>query len=201
MTELCPVSVGQKVPDFTMETYEPETGAFGKVSLAQVMERKRWVVLVFYPANFTFVCPTELADLAERQAELKELGCEVVSVSTDTKYAHYSWRYQEKLLEQVNYIMAADPTGAVAKLFGIYDFQSGLALRGTFIINPEGMLVSSEIHYYSVGRDANELMRKIRGFQYVYAHPDEVCPAKWQPGQKTLTPGQKLIGKVHEGLQ
>lgn len=202
MSEVCcGLTVGQEVTDFEIETYEPETGKFGKFSLAEAKSNKKWVVLVFYPADFTFICPTELADLADKQDELNELGCEVVSMSTDTKFAHYSWFHQEKLLENVKYHMGADPKAMVSKLFGVYDSETGLALRGTFIINPEGTLVSSEVNYYNVGRDADELLRKIKGFQYVRENPTEVCPAKWQPGTKTLVPSEEIVGKVYEALK
>src|SRR3989338_10001625 len=132
------VSVGQAVPDFEMEVYLPEKGDFGKISLKKKKSAKKWTILVFYPADFTFVCPTELKDLAQEYNTLKKLGCEVISVSTDTKFSHLAWQQSEKLLEKVSYPMAADPTGKISRLFGVYDEASGLALRGTFIINPEG---------------------------------------------------------------
>ncbi|MCX6850483.1 MAG: peroxiredoxin, partial [Verrucomicrobia bacterium] len=154
------VSVGSNVPDFEMETYEPSQGDFGKVSLADIKKAGKWTVLVFYPADFTFVCPTELADLADQQDKLASLGAHVVAVSTDTKFAHMVWRNTEGLMKNVKYTLAADTTGAVSRLFGVYDSASGLALRGTFIINPEGKLVTSEVNFYNVGRDAGELVRK-----------------------------------------
>jgi len=160
----------------------------------------KWVVLFFYPADFTFVCPTELADLAEQHAELQAMGCEVVSVSTDTKFTHLAWKNDERLLEKVKYKMAADPTGAVSKYFGVYDWDTGLDLRGTFIINPAGVLVGSEVNFYNVGRNAEELARKMKANTYLIGHPAEACPAKWTPGDKTLTPSEKLVGKVYEAL-
>jgi peroxiredoxin (alkyl hydroperoxide reductase subunit C) len=202
MSEICcGVKVGQKVPDFEMETFEPETGTFGTFSLAKVKKAKKWSVLVFYPADFTFICPTELADLAAKQAELKKMGCDVVSVSTDTKFVHYGWFHQEQLLKGVKFRMGADPKGEVSWLFGVYDEESGLALRGSFIISPDGTLVGSEILFYNVGREMDELVRKVRAFQYVAANPAEVCPAKWQPGAKTLKPSEKLVGNVYNALQ
>jgi len=194
------VSVGAAVPDFQMETYDPAGGQFGKVSLADIRGQGRWAILVFYPADFTFVCPTELADLAEKHEALRKLGCEVISVSTDTKFAHLAWRGSEKLLANVKYLMAADPTGAVSRLFGVYDEASGLALRGTFIINPAGVLVSSEVNFYNVGRNADELHRKMEANAYLMKHPDEACPAKWKAGSKTLRPDEKMVGKVYEAL-
>ncbi|MDW8032658.1 MAG: redoxin domain-containing protein [Aquificaceae bacterium] len=193
--------VGQKVPNFEMEVYDPKTLTFAKVSLEDLLRERRWVVLFFYPADFTFVCPTELADLAEYYGELQSMGVEVISVSTDTKYTHLAWHRAEKLLENVRYLMGADPTGKVSRLFGVYDENTGLALRGTFIINPDGMLVGSEVNFYNVGRNAEELVRKMKANAYLMSHPDEACPAKWREGEKTLKPSQELVGKVYEALQ
>ena len=194
------VKVGGKVPNFELEVYDPKTGGFGKVSLEDFMRERRWLVLFFYPADFTFVCPTELADLGEHYSELVEMGVEVVSVSTDTKYVHLAWQRSEKLLENVRYPMGADPTGEVSRMFGVYDEDTGLALRGTFIINPDGILVGSEINYYNVGRNAEELVRKMKANVYLMSHPDEACPAKWEPGKKTLRPSEDIVGRVHEAL-
>ncbi|EDP74330.1 peroxiredoxin [Hydrogenivirga sp. 128-5-R1-1] len=194
------ILVGQEVPDFELETYEPETGKFGTFSLAEAKKEGKWTILFFYPADFTFVCPTELADLAEVYPKLKELGAEVVSVSTDTKFVHLAWHRDEKLLENVKYPMGADPTGKVSKMFGVYDCATGLALRGTFIISPEGKLVSSEVNFYNVGRNADELLRKMEANAYLIGHPEEACPAKWEPGKKTLKPSEELVGKVYEAL-
>ena len=194
------ILVGQDVPDFEMETYEPETGKFGKFSLADAKKEGKWTILFFYPADFTFVCPTELADLAEVYPKLKELGAEVVSVSTDTKFVHLAWHRDEKLLQNVKYPMGADPTGKVSRMFGVYDENTGLALRGTFIISPEGKLVGSEVNFYNVGRNAQELVRKMEANAYLIGHPDEACPARWEPGKKTLKPAEELVGKVYEAL-
>ncbi len=195
------VNVGQKVPNFEMEVYDPKTGTFGKVSLEDFIRERKWLILFFYPADFTFVCPTELADLAEHYDELVQLGAEVISVSTDTKYVHLAWQQTEKLLEKVKYPMGADPTGKVSRMFGVYDENTGLALRGTFIINPEGVLVGSEINFYNVGRNAEELVRKMKANVYLMSHPDEACPAKWEPGKKTLKPSEEIVGRVHEALK
>ncbi|MHB1309182.1 MAG: redoxin domain-containing protein [Limisphaerales bacterium] len=200
MNEPTLASVGMQVPNFEMETYQPATREFGKVSLEQLKAAGKWTVLVFYPADFTFVCPTELADLAEKYEALKKLGAEVLSVSTDTKFSHLAWRDAERLLAEVKYPMAADPTGVVSRLFGVYDGGSGLALRGTFIINPQGKLVTSEVNFYNVGRNADELLRKMEANVYLAAHPDEACPAKWKQGAKTLKPDEKMVGKVFEAL-
>jgi NADH-dependent peroxiredoxin subunit C len=194
-------TVGMEVPDFAMETYDPAEGLFDKISLAELKAKKKWTILFFYPADFTFVCPTELADLAEKCEALKKMGVEIISVSTDTKFAHLAWRNSEKLLKNVKYRMGADPTGAVSKLFGVYDPGSGLALRGTFIISPEGKLASVEVNFYNVGRNADELVRKIEANVYLQTHPEEACPARWQIGGKTLKPSEKMVGHVFEALQ
>ena len=192
--------VGKHVQDFKMEVYDPEEAFFGEVSLKKIKEEKKWTILVFYPADFTFVCPTELNDLAQKHEALKKLGCEVIAVSTDTKFTHMAWKTSEKLLEPVRFKMAADPTGEVSRYYGVYDCETGLALRGTFVINPEGVLVCSEVNFYNVGRNADELVRKMDANSYLKDHPAEACPAKWTPGAKTLTPSEKLVGKVYEAL-
>lgn len=194
------VSVGMEVPDFTLETYESATGAFGRVSLGQFRQQGWWTVLVFYPADFTFVCPTELADIAEHLDEIQALGVKVISISADTKFAHLAWRNSEKMLQKVRFSMGADPAGGVSKLLGVYDDFSGLARRGTFIINPEGRLISAEVSFYNLGRDAGELLRKLKAVTYLALHPDEACPAKWHPGQPTLKPSEKMVGHVFEAL-
>ena len=189
-------SVGSIVPDFEMETYEPAQGDFAKVSLADIKSAGQWTILMFYPADFTFVCPTELADLAEEHAQLEKLGARVIAVSTDTKFAHMMWRNTEGLLKNVRYTLGADPTGAVSRLFGVYDAATGLALRGTFIINPEGKLVSSEVNFYNVGRNAAELTRKMEANIHLISNPAEACPAKWTPGAKTLKDSNALVRNV-----
>jgi NADH-dependent peroxiredoxin subunit C len=200
MCEETVVKVGCEVPDFEMETYDPTEGGFGKISLADQKKAKKWTILVFYPADFTFVCPTELADLADKYESLKKLGAEVVSVSTDTKFSHLAWKNSEKLMAGVKYPMGADPTGKVSKLFGVYDCGSGLALRGTFIISPEGKLVSAEVNFYNCGRNMDELARKMEANAYLQKHPEEACPAKWKNGAKTLKPSAAMVGKVYEAL-
>jgi len=195
------LQVGQNVPNFTMDTYEPTDYGFGTVSLEQLKKAGKWTVLVFYPADFTFVCSTELGDLADEYDNIKAAGAEVITASTDTVYTHLAWRREEKFLENAKYPMAADRTGSVSKLFGVYDYTTGLALRGTFIINPEGKLVASEVNFYNVGRSAKELLRKLTASVYVAANPAEACPARWEAGDKTLTPGPKLVGHVYEALK
>jgi len=195
------LNIGDLVPDFTIEAFDPTKSDFTEVTLQSIKKKKKWTVLFFYPGDFTFVCPTELADLAKIHKELKDLGAEVISMSTDSKYAHLGWCQAEHLMKNVKYLMGSDPTGKISRLFGVYDEQSGMALRGTFMINPEGKLVGSEINYFNVGRDADELLRKMKAYVYVAEHPNEACPAKWEEGDKTLQPSAKLVGKVYEALK
>lgn len=195
--EVTEAAVGQETVDFTMKVYDPTEGFFGEMSTEEIKKAGKWIILVFYPADFTFVCPTELADLATKHEELAKMGFEVFSVSTDTEFAHLAWRNSEKLLENVRFKMAADPTGQISRYFGVYDEETGLALRGTFIINPDGVLVSKEVNFYNVGRNADELVRKCQANVYLRANPNEACPAKWTPGGKTLTPSEKLVGNVY----
>lgn len=192
--------VGKPVKDFVADVFDPSEGFFGEVSLEKLRGEGKWTILFFYPADFTFVCPTELADLASKHADLVKLGAEVLSVSTDTKFTHMAWKSSERLLENVKFKMVADPTGKLSKYFGVYDCDTGLALRGTFIINPDGVLAASEINFYNVGRNADELYRKMEANHYLKGHPAEACPAKWTPGAKTLTGSEKLVGKVYEAL-
>lgn len=201
MCEESILRVGMNVPDFEMTTFESSKGTFGKFSLEAARKAGKWTVLFFYPADFTFVCPTELADIAEKYEEFKKENVEIISVSTDTQFVHLAWKQDEKLLADVKYPMAADPTGKVSRLFGVYDESTGLALRGTFIINPEGKLVSAEVGFYNVGRNADELARKVTASLYVAKNPAEVCPAKWKAGQKTLKPSEAMVGKVFESLK
>jgi peroxiredoxin len=196
-----PVKVGQQVENFSLETYIPTDFSFGQISLEELKKQGKWTVLVFYPADFTFVCSTELADFADRYEEFKAAGAELITVSTDTQFTHLAWKREEKSLEKAKYLMAADPTGNVSKMFDVYDYETGLALRGTFIINPEGMIVASEVNYYNVGRSAAETLRKLKASIYVAKHPEQACPANWHEGEKTLTPSADLVGKVYDALK
>jgi len=200
--QCCGIQVGGNVCDFKMETYEPSRGDFGEVSLEAQKAAKKWTILFFYPADFTFVCSTEFAALAERHESFKELNADIITVSTDTKYVHLAWQREEKLLEKVKYSMGSDPTGCVSRMFGVYDASSGLALRGTFIVSPEGKLFNSEVNYYNLGRNVEELLRKIKANLHLAANPGEACPASWQKeGDKTLNPSAKMVGKVFEAMQ
>ena len=169
-------------------------GKFVDVSDASL--KGKWSVVVFYPADFTFVCPTELEDLADNYAEFKKLGVEVYGVSTDTHFAHKAWHDTSEAIKKVQYPLVGDPTGALTRNFEVMIEEEGLALRGTFVINPEGQIKLCEIHDNGIGRDARELLRKVKAAQYVASHPGEVCPAKWQEGEKTLKPSLELVGKI-----
>jgi len=194
------LQVGQQVPDFRLDVYDSKQKDFREISLGGLLKEKKWVILFFYPADYTFVCPTELADLGDKYAAIKQLGGEAISVSTDTKFVHMAWQRDEKLLANVHYPMGADPTGNVSRLFGVYDAATGLDYRGTFIISPDGKLVSTEVHVLNVGRNCEELVRKLEANAYLATHGDEACPAKWQPGKKTLKPSAAMVGRVHEAL-
>ena len=156
----------------------------------------KWSVFVFYPADFTFVCPTELEDLADNYEHFKKLGVEVYGVSTDTHFAHKAWHDTSAAIKKVQYPLVGDPTAKLARNFEVLIEEEGLALRGTFLIDPQGNIKLYEIHDNGIGRDAKELLRKVKAAQYVATHPGEVCPAKWQEGEKTLKPSLDLVGKI-----
>lgn len=169
-------------------------GKFVPVSDADL--KGKWSVVFFYPADFTFVCPTELGDVADFYPQLKKLGVEVYAVSTDTHFTHKAWHDASDTIKKIQYPMVGDPTGVIARNFGVMIEEEGLALRGTFVINPEGVIKVSEVHDLGIGRDAKELLRKVQAAQYVATHDGEVCPAKWQPGAATLAPSLDLVGKI-----
>jgi peroxiredoxin len=169
-------------------------GKFVTVSDADL--KGKWSVVVFYPADFTFVCPTELEDLAERYPDFRKLGVEIYSVSTDTHFAHKAWHDTSDAIRKVEYVMIGDPTGRITRNFEVMIEEEGVALRGTFLINPEGQIKLCEIHDNGIGRDASELLRKVKAAQYVASHPGEVCPARWKEGDKTLKPSLDLVGKI-----
>jgi NADH-dependent peroxiredoxin subunit C len=156
----------------------------------------KWAVFVFYPADFTFVCPTELEDLADHYGEFQKLGVEVYGISTDTHFTHKAWHETSPAIGKVRYPLVGDPTHALSRQFDVLIEEEGVALRGTFVINPEGVIKLAEINDNGIGRDAGELLRKIRAAQYVASHPGEVCPAKWKEGDSTLTPSLGLVGKI-----
>jgi len=184
--------INTEVKPFTATAFH--NGQFVPVSNESL--KGKWSVVVFYPADFTFVCPTELEDLADNYAEFQKLGVEVYGISTDTHFAHKAWHDTSDSIKKVNYPLVGDPTGAITRNFDVMIEEEGLALRGTFVINPDGQIKLCEIHDNGIGRDAKELLRKVKAAQYVASHPGEVCPAKWIEGAKTLTPSLDLVGKI-----
>ncbi|MBV6272349.1 peroxiredoxin [Alcaligenaceae bacterium CGII-47] len=184
--------INTKIKPFKATAFH--NGKFVEVSDETVAGK--WAVFVFYPADFTFVCPTELEDLADHYAEFQRLGVEVYSVSTDTHFAHKAWHDTSEAIGKVTYPMIGDPTQALTRNFDVLIEEEGLALRGTFVVNPEGLIKVLEIHDNGIGRDASELLRKVKAALYIAAHPGEVCPAKWEEGAKTLTPSLDLVGKI-----
>ncbi|OGT70623.1 MAG: peroxiredoxin [Gammaproteobacteria bacterium RIFCSPLOWO2_02_FULL_57_10] len=169
-------------------------GKFIEISDATL--RGKWSVVFFYPADFTFVCPTELGDLADNYAEFTKRGVEIYSVSTDTHFTHKAWHDSSDTIRKIQYPMVGDPTGVISRNFGVMIESEGLAERGTFVIDPEGRIQIVEITAGGIGRDAQELLRKVKAAQYVASHPGEVCPAKWKEGEATLAPSLDLVGKI-----
>lgn len=184
--------IGKRIPEFKNQAYQ--NGQFLQVKDADVIGK--WSVFFFYPADFTFVCPTELGDLADYYSELQKMGVEVYSVSTDSHFVHKAWADASDTIKKINYIMIGDPTGSVTRGFDVMIEEDGMAQRGTFVADPQGIIRICEITDGPIGRSAEELVRKIRAAQYVATHDGEVCPAKWQPGATTLKPGLDLVGKI-----
>ncbi len=184
--------INKKVSDFKVQAYQ--NGEF--VEVTQESLKGHWSVFVFYPADFTFVCPTELGELADKYEEFQEIGCELYSVSTDTHFVHKAWADASETIGKIQYPMLADPTGALARDFEVMIEEAGLALRGSFVINPEGEIKAYEVHDNGIGRNAEELLRKVQAAQFVAKHGDKVCPASWQPGEETLEPSLDLVGKL-----
>ena len=169
-------------------------GKFIEVSDADI--KGKWSVFFFYPADFTFVCPTELGDVADHYAEFQKLGVEIYSVSTDTHFTHKAWHDSSETIGKIQYVMIGDPTASITRNFEVLREDEGLADRGTFVVDPDGIVQAMEVTAEGIGRDATDLLRKIKAAQYVRAHPGEVCPAKWQEGEKTLAPSLDLVGKI-----
>ena len=184
--------INTTVKPFSADAYT--AGNFITVTDADLMGK--WSVVFFYPADFTFVCPTELEDLADHYATFQSLGVEIYSVSTDTHFAHKAWHDTSESVGKIQYTMVGDPTGTISRNFEVMIEEAGLADRGTFVIDPEGKIQIVEVNAGGIGRDAGELLRKVKAAQYVASHPGEVCPAKWQEGEKTLAPSLDLVGKI-----
>ena len=188
----CMVRINEPAPVFKGKAYHK-----GEVHALSLSDYKgKWVVLFFYPGDFMFVCPTELGELADNYDKLKELGAEVISVSTDSEYVHKAWHDTSETIKKVGYPMLADPNGRISGDYGVYIEEEGVALRGTFIIDPDGNLKAFEVHENSIGRSVDELVRKLQAAKFVREHKGEVCPINWKPGGKTLKPGLDLVGKI-----
>ena len=194
------VRVGEAVPDFEFEAYHED-----KIKTMRLSDFDgKWLVVMFYPADFTFICPTELEDMAKLYPKFKELGAEVISFSTDTVFVHKAWHDSSEAIKQIEFPMGADPSGKVAYAFGTLveggeselTPDEGLSLRGTFVIDPKRVLRTMEIHDNSVGRRASETLRKVQAAQFVEKNEGKVCPASWEPGDDTLEPGLDLVGKI-----
>ncbi|HEX4855977.1 MAG TPA: alkyl hydroperoxide reductase subunit C [Limnobacter sp.] len=167
-----------------------------EIQLTEADVLGKWSVFFFYPADFTFVCPTELGDLADQYEDLKKMGVEVFSVSTDTHFTHKAWSDATETIGKIRFPMIGDPTGQITRNFGVMIEEEGLALRGTFVMDPKGVIKVMEVHDLGIGRDASELKRKIQAAQYIAKNPGQACPAKWKEGDEALTPSLDLVGKL-----
>lgn len=184
--------INTQIQDFKVQAFH--NNEFKEITQEDL--KGRWSVFFFYPADFTFVCPTELGDMADNYQAFQALGVEVYAVSTDTHFTHKAWHDASDTIKKIHFPMVADPTGKLSRDFGVYIESEGLAYRGTFLVNPEGEIKLAEVNDNGIGRNADELLRKVKAAQYVAAHPNEVCPAKWQEGADTLEPGLNLVGKI-----
>lgn len=185
-------NINQPIPHFTVEAFH--NGETKTISSEDT--KGKWSVFFFYPADFTFVCPTELGDVADYYDQLQKMGVEVYSVSTDTHFVHKAWHEASDTIKKIKFPMLGDPAGVISRGFGVMIEEDGLALRGTFVVDPDGIIKVAEIHDLGIGRSAKELVRKIQAAQYVRDNDGEVCPANWQPGSDTLKPGLDLVGKI-----
>ncbi len=186
------IKIGQKIQDIELEAFHNEE--IKKIRLSDYIGK--WLVLIFYPGDFTFICPTELKEAAENYGEFKKLGAEIVSVSVDSVFVHKAWRDASSSIKKIAFPMASDPTGKLCREFGTYIEEAGVCLRGSFIIDPDGILKALEIHDNSIGRSIEELLRKLEASKYVRENKGEVCPASWKPGTKALKPGLNLVGTL-----
>lgn len=184
--------IGTQVLPFTANAFH--NGEF--ITVSEENLKGKWSVVVFYPADFTFVCPTELEDMQNQYASLKEMGAEVYSVSTDTHFTHKAWHDHSEAIGKIEYIMIGDPSQKISRNFDVLNEEDGLAERGTFIIDPDGIIQTVEINAGGIGRDASQVVNKLKAAQYVRNNPGEVCPAKWQEGGETLKPSLDLVGKI-----
>ena len=184
--------INTKLPEFKVQAYQ--NGEFKEVTNKDI--EGKWAIFFFYPADFTFVCPTELEDLQTKYAQLKDMGVEVYSVSTDSHFVHKAWHDTSERIKKIEYPMLADPTGLLARAFGVMIEDDGMAYRGSFVVNPEGLVKIAEVQDNNIGRNADELVRKVEAALFVAGHPCDVCPAKWKKGAETLKPSIDLVGKL-----
>lgn len=184
--------INTRIPEFKVQAYH--NGEFKTVTDKDVLGK--WAIFFFYPADFTFVCPTELEDMADKYEQFKQLGVEVYSVSTDSHFVHKAWHDASESIKKIQYPMLADPTGLLSRAFGVMIEEDGMAYRGTFVSNPEGLIKLVEIQDNNIGRNAEELLRKVEAAQFVASHNGEVCPARWKKGDATLKPSIELVGKI-----
>jgi peroxiredoxin (alkyl hydroperoxide reductase subunit C) len=184
--------INQPIPEFTAQAFH--NGEFKTITSDDV--KGKWSIFLFYPADFTFVCPTELEDMANQYEELQSLGVEVYSVSTDTHFVHKAWHDASEAIGKIQFPMIGDPTGTITRGFDVMIEEEALALRGTFLADPDGIIKVCEIHDLGIGRSAKDMVRKVKAAQYVASHDGEVCPAAWEEGQATLTPSLDLVGKI-----
>ena len=190
--------IDTKAPTFDLPFYDPKADTDGKIS-SEELEGK-WFVLFYYPADFTFVCPTELKDMADQEAKFKELDVEILAISTDTVFSHRAWVKHERLMEGFPYKMLADHSTEVAYNYNLLDEESGIAGRGTYVVDPDGIIRTIEVASGALGRNSEELIRKIEALQYMRENPTQACPARWSVWAKTLTPDIKIAGEVYEAL-
>lgn len=192
MMDMHPMRIGDSLPELELDVFYQ--GKDQKLQSANY--EGKWQIFFFYPADFTFVCPTELEELADMYAEFQAENAEIFSVSTDTVFAHKAWKDVSPAIKKVEFPMVADPTGEICELFGTYIYDEGISLRGTFIVSPDGELVAMEINNNDIGRSGKELLRKLKAAKFVAEHGGQVCPASWEPGSDTLEPGMDLVGKI-----
>jgi len=185
--------VGKEIAPFKAQAYRAGEDFF---EVTEENLKGHWSIIVFYPADFSFVCPTELEDVQKQLPELEKLGVQVFSVSTDTHFVHKAWHDHSVAISKITYTMIGDPSQQISRNFEVLDEEAGLAQRGTFIIDPDGVIQTVEINADGIGRDASTLIDKIRAAQYVRKNPGEVCPANWDEGKETLKPSLDLVGKI-----
>ncbi|MEL3904354.1 MAG: alkyl hydroperoxide reductase subunit C [Treponemataceae bacterium] len=184
--------IGKEIVDFTLDSFH--AGKFNKVKKSDLLGK--WSVLFFYPADFTFVCPTELEDLADTYLEFQKASCEIYSVSVDSHFVHKAWADASETIKKIKFPMLSDQRHILCKDLDVLIEEDGRSERATFILNPEGKIVAYEVVAGNIGRNAAELLRRLEALQFVAKHGDEVCPARWSPGKKTLKPGIDLVGKI-----